>query len=104
MNKDSDEVADLRRLVISLCDELEMVSEEVIRLIRRLDAYQMVLEGLSVTHQDRQTVLREVDTQIEQLGRMLATEPEARERYLGQIMEHLVSPLVARCRTGPQSC
>ncbi|MPV71509.1 hypothetical protein [Burkholderia sp. BE17] len=103
MNKDSDEVADLRRLVMSLSDELDMVFEEVIRQIRRLDAYQMVLEGLSTTHQDRQTVLREVDIQIEQLARMPAIEPRVRERYLGQIMEHLGPLLVALTRPRPQS-
>ncbi|MBN3777351.1 hypothetical protein G3O06_07250 [Burkholderia sp. Ac-20345] len=98
MNNDSDEIADLRRLVISLSDELEIASEDVYRLMLRLDAYQMVLEGLCVTHSDRQTVLREVDTQIEQLTRMPATEPRVQERYIGQIMEHLGPPLIALSR------
>lgn len=103
MNKDSDEVADLRCLVMSLSDELDMVFDEVIRQIRRLDAYQMVLDGLSATHQDRQSVLREVDNQLEQLARMPAIEPRLRERYLGQIMEHLGPLLVALTRNRPQS-
>ncbi|WP_423758901.1 hypothetical protein [Burkholderia sp. NLJ2] len=103
MNKDSDEVADLRRLVMSLSDELDIVFDEVIRQIRRLDTYQMVLEGLSATHQDRQTVLREIDIQIEQLARMPAIEPRVLERYLGQIMEHLGPLLVALTRPRPYS-
>lgn len=45
MSKESNDVADLRRFAISLSDELEIVSEEVVRLMHCLDAYQMVLEG-----------------------------------------------------------
>jgi hypothetical protein len=91
MNQDSDGVADLRRLVISLSVELEVVSDEVVRLMHRLDAYQMVLEGLSPTYPARQAVLREVDAHIERLARMHVTESGARERYLGQVTRALRS-------------
>ncbi|MFW2272500.1 hypothetical protein [Burkholderia orbicola] len=104
MSKKSNEVADLRCFVLALSDELDVVFQEVVRQVCRLDAYQMVLEGLCVTHQDRQTVLCEVETQIEQLARIPATEPTTRERYLGQLMEQLVPLLVALGQPGgPQS-
>lgn len=95
MSKESNEVADLRCFAISLSDELEVATDEMIRLMHRLDAYQMVLVGLCAAHQDQQTVLRDVETQIEQVARILATEPTARERYLRQLTEHLVPLLLA---------
>ncbi|RKU05246.1 hypothetical protein C7H84_03665 [Burkholderia sp. Nafp2/4-1b] len=48
----------------------------------------MALEGLCIADQDRQTALRAVETQSERPARILATEPLARERYLGRFMEH----------------
>ncbi|WP_155257383.1 MULTISPECIES: hypothetical protein [Burkholderia] len=56
MNQNADGIADLRRLVILLSDRLETVSEEVVRLMCRLDAYQMVMEGLILAPPDWQTV------------------------------------------------
>lgn len=104
MSKELNEFADLRRFVMSLSDELQLVSEEVARLMPRLDAYQIVIEGLCVAHHDRQTVSREVQSQIENLARILATVPVARERYLGQLVEHLVPLLVTVARPrNPQS-
>ncbi|WP_175948780.1 hypothetical protein [Burkholderia pyrrocinia] len=103
MNEDSDEVADLRRLVVTLSDKLETVSEVVVRQMWRLDAYQMVLEGLSATHPDRQAALREINAQIEHRARIPAPEPTVRERYLGQLMEHLGPLLAALTRRCPQS-
>ena len=100
MSKESNEVADLRCFVIALNDELEFVSGQMTRLMGRLDAYQMVLEGLCVTHQDQQTVLREIATQIEQLAQFPATETGAQERYIGQIMEHLVPLMMALGQPG----
>ncbi|KKL34024.1 hypothetical protein WR30_26180 [Burkholderia contaminans FFH2055] len=94
MSKESNDVADLRRFAVLLSDELEIVSKEVVRLMHCLDAYQMVLAGLCVAHRDQQTVLREVENQIEQVAQIPATKPVARDRYLGQLMEH-VTPLVA---------
>ncbi|WDR86119.1 hypothetical protein [Burkholderia ambifaria] len=76
MSKESNDVADLRHFAVSLCDELAIVSEEVARLMHRLDAYQMGLEGRRVAHQDQQTVLREIVNH----ARILATKPAARER------------------------
>lgn len=104
MSKESNEVADLRRFAISLSDELEIATEEVIRLVSRLDAYQMVLEGLCAAHQNQQTVLREVETQLKRVARILATEPATREQYLGQLRGHLAPLLVALGRPdGAQS-
>ncbi|MDF0501447.1 hypothetical protein POK33_12040 [Burkholderia cenocepacia] len=104
MSKESNEIADLRCFAISLSDELEIATEEVIRLVSRLDAYQMVLEGLCAAHQDQKTVLREVKTRIERVARIPTTEPARRERYLGQLMAHLAPLLVALDRpNGPQS-
>ncbi|MBR8308746.1 hypothetical protein KDX25_20295 [Burkholderia cenocepacia] len=77
MSKESNDVADLRRFAVSLSDELEIVSEEVVRLMHCLDAYQMVLEGLCVAHRDQQTVLREVENQIEQVVQILSPKPTA---------------------------
>ncbi|WP_175749746.1 MULTISPECIES: hypothetical protein [Burkholderia] len=100
MSKESNDVADLRRFAISLSDELEVVSDEVVRLMHCLDAYQMLLEGLCVAHRDPQTVRREVENQIEQVARILSTEPTARDRYLGQLMEHIIPLLLALGRPG----
>lgn len=91
MSKESNDVADLRRFAVLLSDELEIVSKEVVRLMHCLDAYQMVLAGLCVAHRDQQTVLREVENQIEQVAQIPATKPVARDRYLGQLMEHVTS-------------
>lgn len=104
MSKDSNDFADLRRFAVSLSDELEIVSEEMVRLMHRLDAYRMVLEGLCVAHRDQRTVLREVENQIEQVARILSTRPTARDRYLGQLIEHIIPLLLALGRPScPQS-
>ncbi|OED14719.1 hypothetical protein [Burkholderia sp. A2] len=100
MSNESNDVADLRRFTVSLSDELAIVSEEVVRLMHRLNAYQMVLEGLCVAHRDQQTVLREVENHIEQIARILSTEPTARDRYLGQLMKHIIPLLLALGRPG----